>query len=161
MSSKRIPDILDYGDATEEFVDELARIDDDGVVRHLIFTRRQRSATPYSSVMERRVITRLIVPTHMVGRESAIQRVPSRQSRPVLQRNDLTPPRECGVFCFSGRRLWCAPATPRPNHPRRIALRDDDGHHALDVHSPMASPMTTQWLRGPSVSRGHLRLWCV
>jgi hypothetical protein len=65
-NGKRIPDLWDYGDATEEFVDELARIDDDGVVSHLIFTRRQRSATPYSSVTERRVIPRLIVPTHMV-----------------------------------------------------------------------------------------------
>jgi hypothetical protein len=62
---KRIPDILDYGDAHEDFVDELARIDEDGVVSHLIFTRRTRAAHS-NSTLERKVIARLIVPTHMV-----------------------------------------------------------------------------------------------
>jgi hypothetical protein len=63
---KRIPDILDYGDAFEDFVDEITRIDEDGVVSHIIFTRRQRSANSFSNAMERRVVARLIVPTLMV-----------------------------------------------------------------------------------------------
>jgi hypothetical protein len=62
---KHIPEIQDYGDSHEEIVDELARIDEDGVVSHLIFTRRQRGAHS-NSTLERRVMTRLIVPTHMV-----------------------------------------------------------------------------------------------
>jgi hypothetical protein len=44
----------------------LARTDGDGVVSHIIFTRRQRSANSFSNAMERRVVARLIVPTHMV-----------------------------------------------------------------------------------------------
>jgi hypothetical protein len=79
----RIPDILDYGDAHEDFVDELCRIDEDGVVSHLIFTRRQRSANSFTNRMERRVIARLIVPTHMV----------KLMGRPLLaeNRNDHVP----------------------------------------------------------------------
>jgi hypothetical protein len=63
---KRVPDILDCGDAFEDFVDEITRIDEDGVISHIIFTRRQRNASSYSKAMERRVVARLIVPTHMV-----------------------------------------------------------------------------------------------
>jgi hypothetical protein len=40
---KRAPEGVDYGACPEEFVDELASIDDDGVVSHRISTRRQRT----------------------------------------------------------------------------------------------------------------------
>jgi hypothetical protein len=30
-----VPEVTDYGDAHEDFVDELARIDEDGAVSHL------------------------------------------------------------------------------------------------------------------------------
>jgi hypothetical protein len=55
-------ELVDYGDTHLDFVDELVRIDDEGVVSHLIFARRQRCG----GTMERRVAARLIVPTHLV-----------------------------------------------------------------------------------------------
>jgi hypothetical protein len=63
---KRVPEVVDYGDVGEDFVDELYRVDEDGVVSHLIFTRRQRSGSSHFPQMQRRVVARLIVPTHMV-----------------------------------------------------------------------------------------------
>jgi predicted N-acetyltransferase YhbS len=61
-NDKRIAELVDYGDAHPDFVDELVRIEDEGVVSHLIFARRQRCG----GTMERRVVARLIVPTHLV-----------------------------------------------------------------------------------------------
>jgi hypothetical protein len=48
-----VPEVTDYGDAHEDFVDELARIDEDGVVSHLIFTRRRRHCNPECNTLER------------------------------------------------------------------------------------------------------------
>jgi hypothetical protein len=43
---KRALEVVDYDEATEEFVDELARIREDGVVSHLVSTRRARQCRP-------------------------------------------------------------------------------------------------------------------
>jgi hypothetical protein len=64
----RVPEVVDYGDTLEMFVDELVRIDETGVMTTLIFARRWKSANGRHRETERRVMARLLVPTHMMKR---------------------------------------------------------------------------------------------
>jgi hypothetical protein len=67
-NEKRAPELVDYGDGTEEYVDELARIDHDGAISHLIFARRSRPGSSVHNALQRRVVVRLIIPTVVLMR---------------------------------------------------------------------------------------------
>jgi hypothetical protein len=45
--------VVDYDEASEEFVDALARIHEDGVASHLVSTRRARHAGPCRALGQR------------------------------------------------------------------------------------------------------------
>jgi hypothetical protein len=45
--------VVDHGEASEELVDEPARIREDGVASHLVFMRRVRHAGPWRTPQQR------------------------------------------------------------------------------------------------------------
>jgi hypothetical protein len=66
--SNSVPELCDYGDAPELVVDELVCIHEAGGITTLIFARQWKCANGRQFRTERRVMTRLLVPTHMVKR---------------------------------------------------------------------------------------------
>ena len=64
----RVPELCDYGDAPELFVDELVMIHEAGPITTLVFARQWKSANGRTFITERRVMGRLLLPTHMVKR---------------------------------------------------------------------------------------------
>jgi hypothetical protein len=65
---KDVPQLCDYGDTPEIVVDELVCIHEAGVITTLVFARQWKSANGRQFTTERRVMARLLVPTHMVKR---------------------------------------------------------------------------------------------
>jgi hypothetical protein len=63
MSDKKLPNakFVDYGNAKDVFVDDLATIEEFGSVTHVVFARHTRSG----SEAEREAVVRLIIPTEL------------------------------------------------------------------------------------------------
>jgi hypothetical protein len=63
---KSFEEIADYGDAFTAFADDLAAVQQQGPVTHLIFAMGIKSTSEYRSG-ERRVMARIIVPTELIS----------------------------------------------------------------------------------------------
>jgi hypothetical protein len=67
-TGKSVPELCDYGDTPEMFVDELVCIHEAGAITTLVFARLWKAANGRQFTTERRVMGRLLLPTHMVKR---------------------------------------------------------------------------------------------